>query len=195
MATKATKKQTGKATKKVAKKELLPSVDEARAVTMFRRKTQKAMAKIESLDEFKASDAMVKYVFDIGRSMFDTDLDRLAEPWLIKTGGRLTGVYAYLGNRASRARAERDVYLQKSEEVEAELMVEYLQDGEYKVTGARAQIKVECAELREFVTLKELEKNNFENLLAATDKMVSFIQSAIKVKEAERFKSKMGDNH
>lgn len=194
----ATKKPAKKAAKKAeaapAKKELLPSVEETKAVALFRRKTQKAMAKIESLDEFKASDAMVKYVFDIGRSMFDTDLDRLAEPWLIKTGGRLTGVYAYLGNRAARARAERDVYLQKSEEVEAELMVEYLKDGEYKVTGARAQIKVECTELREFVTLKELEKNNFENLLNATDKMVSFIQSAIRVKEAERYKTKMSGN-
>jgi len=178
---------------KMTIEQLKSATAETRATRIFREKTQKALAKIESLDELRESDKMVDYIFKVGRWLFDEDLDTLSEPLLMRTGGRLTGVYAYLGNKASRARGERDVYAQKRDEVTGELMLEFL-DGDYKVTEARSRAKLETAELDDIVTIKEIEKNNYENLLGAADKMVSFIQTAIRVRENERFRGKVQDN-
>jgi len=173
--------------------QLKMATGKSRAVRVFQEKTQKALAKIESLDEFRESDEMIDYVFKVGGWLFSEDLDALGEPLLVRTGGRLTGVYAYLGNKASRARGERDVFEQKREEVVSELMLEFL-DSDYKVTEARARAKNQVAELDDLVAFKEVQKNNYENILNATDKMISFIQSAIRVKESERYRGKMQDN-
>ncbi|MDF1498543.1 MAG: hypothetical protein P1P85_04295 [Patescibacteria group bacterium] len=120
--------------------------------------------------------------------MFEHPLDQQGEQWLVKTGGKLTGVFAYLGQMSSRARAERDIYEQKRDEVSGELMLKYLDD-KYKVTEARANVKSDMVEIEQLINQKEAEKNQWENIVLACDKMVTFIQSALRVKQGERFKS------
>ena len=166
---------------------------ETKALRLFREKTETALEKIKS-EDFKKSDEMIEYVFKIGDWLFTNELDKIGESSLVRTGGKLTGVFAYLGNKASQARAERDIFEQKKDEVFSELVVKKYPDSN-KIMLARAEAKSEMSELEDFVIEKEFAKNNYENMLNATDKMVSFIQSAIKVKEAERFKSnRMHDN-
>jgi hypothetical protein len=166
-------------------------VDEApvvsSAVAIFRAKCETAMAKVNNLKEFRESDAMVDYVFKVGHDLFDRPLDQMTPDSLIRIGGKLTGAYAYMGQKSSYARAERDVYEQKASEVAKEIVLKYLSDGKYKVTHAKAKAEVEISELTEFVIQKTAEKNQWENIVEATQAMVSFIQSAIKVKEGERY--------
>lgn len=160
---------------------------ESNGVKTFREKTQIAMARIKTLDAFRETDSMVDLVFTTGRRLFSEPLDKMSVGNLLTTGGKLTGAYAYLGQMSARARAERDVYRQKLDEVEKELMMEHLRDGKYKVTQARAQISQQVTEIQELVNLKEAEKNQWENVTEATSTMIMFIQSAIKVKENEKF--------
>lgn len=170
------------------KEEMAP---DSRAMTMFREKTNIAISRMKNLEEFRDSDPMVDFVFATGRSMFDKPLDQMAPQWLINTGGRLTGVYAYLGNKAARARAQRDIYEQKRDEVMARISLDEYPETE-KITVARAKAKVEVAEIDEIVSIMEYEKNNYENIMQATQTMIVFLQSAIKVKEGERYR---GDMH
>lgn len=161
------------------------------AVAIFRAKCDTAMSRIKNLSQFRESDAMVDYVFKVGRNLFDTPLDQMPPDSLIRTGGKLTGAFGYLGQKSSYARAERDVFEQKASEVSKEIVLKNLSDGRYKVTEAKARAELEIAELTEFVIQKEAEKNQWENIVEATQAMVSFIQSAIKVKESERYHTKM----
>lgn len=161
----------------------------------YRQQAEEAISEIKTLDEFRAQEREIDFVFKVAEKLFSTDLDILDEGWLLRHGGRLTGVYAWLGNKSARARAERDVYAQKLEEVESRLTAALLANGEYKVTEARARVKIETADLASVVTIKNMEKNNYEHLLTATDRMVSFIQTALATKRAEQYKSRdMYDN-
>lgn len=162
---------------------------QSNAVRQFREKCDAAMAKIKDLDAFRQSDEMVDYVFKVGRSLFDTPLDQLTPDHLIRTGGKLTGAYAYLGQKSARARAERDVYEQKCNEVEKELVLEFVKDKAYKVTEAKARASGEMVELYEEVLMKDASKNQYENMTDAVNTMIMFIQSAIRVKENERMSS------
>jgi len=114
---------------------------------------------------------------------------------LLRAGGRLSGIYTYLGNYASRARAERDVYEQQLEEELNKLTTELYGEAESKITLSRTRAKQMIAPLEKILIIKENEKNNYENLMSATQSMISFIQSAIKVKQGERFISgRLQDN-
>ena len=169
---------------------------ENNAVSIFKQKCETALTKINNLQQFRESDPMVDFVFKIGRELFDTPLDKLTPDHLLRIGGKLTGAYAYLGQKSSYARAERDVYEQKLNETEKELTLKYLNDeAGYKVTKIKAMVVAEVDELKEFVIQKDASKNQWENITDATDKMVSFIQSAIKVKEGERFSSSRLQNN
>lgn len=165
---------------------------ESQALRIFKRKCEMAMANIPNVQKFKDSDKMVDYVFKVGRELFDTPLDTFNTERLIRTGGRLTGVYAYLGQQSAVARAERDVCLQKANEVEKEILVELTKGNRYKLHEARARAEIEVSELNDIVVVKDISKNQWENITEAVDKMVSFIQSAIKVKEGERFQNSRG---
>jgi len=169
-------------------------ITESNAVRIFRAKCETALAKVNNLQQFREADAMVDYVFKVGRELFDTPLDKQNTDRLIRTGGKLTGAYVYLGQKSSYARAQRDVYAQKASEMEKERLLELLRDGE-KVTEARSKVAFEMTELQEYVIQMDVAKNQWENITEAVEKMVSFIQSAIKVKEGERFQSgRLQDN-
>ncbi len=176
-------------------KELINEATESNAVRTYREKCAAAMANIDDLDGFRQSDEMVDFVFKVGRSLFDTPLDTMNTDQLIRTGGKLTGAYAYLGQKSARARAERDVYEQKADEVEKELVLEFVRGKQYKVTEAKARASAEISELQELVTLKDASKNHWENITNATSTMIMFIQSAIKVKENERYSTSRSHNN
>lgn len=165
---------------------------ESSTVTMFKEKCEESMARIKNLQQFRDSDKMVDEVFKIGRWLFDTDLDLVAETTLVTIGGKLTGIYAYLGNITARARAERDVWEQKKDEVVAEKSLkQYANSG--KITLAKQYAKLAASELETLVIEKEYDKNNYEALLSATDRMLSFIQSALRIKGSEKYRT--ASNH
>ncbi len=150
----------------------------------FKERCSKTMEKINTLEQFRESDEMVDFVVRQGRSLFDTPLDVQAQDSLLRIGGKLTGAYAYFGQKSARARAERDVYEQKLDEVMKELILKYV-GSNYKVTQARAYASVETVELNEIILLKNSEKNQWENITNATQTMIMFIQSALRVKDSE----------
>lgn len=169
--------------------------NESTAVRMFRSRCEVAMSHIQNYKEWEKEETMVHEVMQAGRTLFDKPLDQMSPDFLLRIGGRLSGAYGYLGQKASYARAERDVYEQKLSETEKRLQLEmFADDPKYKVTLAKAKVAVEVEELREMVIQKESAKNQWENLLEACDKMISFVQSAIKVKEGERFMSSRVQN-
>lgn len=159
---------------------------ESAALIKFKRKVETAMKKIATIDELRASDKFIDYVFKVGKDMFEIPLDQHTPDTLLRMGGKLVGSYPNLAQKASYARAEHDVYEQKLDETEKELVLEKL-DEKYKVTEARAIVSAEVSELREYVIQKHAAKNQMESIVEAIDKLVSFAQSAIKVKEGERF--------
>ncbi len=149
------------------------------------------MAKIKDVPDFRKSDEIVEYVIFQGSELFRSPLDQKTTDYLVRVGGKLSGAYAYIGQKSAHARARRDVYAQKLSEVEKELTLQYLKDQKgYKVTMVRAMVVAEVQELQEFVIQAETEKNQWENVLEACERMIGFVQSAIKVKEGERFASK-----
>ena len=169
----------------------MDDLKESRGMKLFKLKTEASLARLETKEKFREN-KMVESVFQIANELFHKPLDTMPMDWLIKKGGELTGIYAYLGNLCASARAKRDIFEQKRDEVMNEFIVNSRSE---KITLARHQAKLDTAELDDFVIEAEHNKNNLENLLNATDKMVSFIQSAIKVKEGERFRTRtMQDN-
>lgn len=171
------------------------SINANKATRNFLDKAKSSMNKLEREEELR-KDKYVNLVFELSESVLRKDLDEASSSWLVAIGGRLTGVHAYLGNKASRARAERDIYEQKRDDVKDELMVEhYNSDSDEKVTLARAKTNLELSQINDLVVQKNKEKNDYENLLDACDKMISFIQSAIKIKNSESFRGNdMYDN-
>lgn len=165
------------------------SID-SQAMRVFRIKVGVAMASITNLNEFRESDKIVDYVFKMGREIFDNNLDQKTPDYMLRIGGKLSGAYGYIAQKSAYARAERDVYEQKCEEVEKELTLTYLaENNKYKVTEVRARVMSDVSDLRDLVIAKEAEKNQWEGIANACDKMISFLQSGIKVKENEKYQS------
>lgn len=166
---------------------------EINAVKLFREKCEVAMAKVQTIEEFRATDPMVDFVFKVGRELFDRPLDQQSPDRLLQLGGKLVGAFPYLGQMSARARAERDIYSQKLDETEKEIMIKLL-DSDYKVTQARAEVAIEVMPIKDIVTFKEAQKNQWENITEACQSMVMFCQSALRVKEGERFSSSRVQN-
>ena len=162
-------------------------ITESELKKQFDEKIEKTLAFIEDTETFKEKDKLIKNVFEISDWVINKNLDELSESTLLRAGGRLSGIYTYLGNWASRARAERDVYEQQLSEELNRLTIELYSDAENKITLSRAKAKEMVGPLEKLLIIKENEKNNYENLMNACQSMISFIQSAIKVKQGERF--------
>ena len=175
-----TKKKT---TKKVAAKGY------TKAMSLFKKKTEAALAKVQNPEELKKKHEVIKYIFDTADWVFTQQLDAVPEHTLVRYGGKMTGAYVFIGTLANEARLKRDIYVEKREEIINELTVQKYFDSE-KITLARAEAKKEAAVLNDFIIAADYEKNNFETLVYACDKTVSFLQSAIKVKQGERYKDK-----
>lgn len=170
-------------------------ISQAELKVKFEEKIDKTLSAVEDLDSFKGKDKLIKNVFEISDWLINKNLDELNEGMLLRAGGRLSGIYTYLGNYASRARAERDVYEQQIGEELSRLTTELYGEAESKITLSRARAKEMVAPLEKVLIMKEQEKNNYENLMNACQSMISFIQSAIKVRQGERFiSSRIQDN-
>ncbi len=157
-------------------------------VRKFKKRCDKALAKISDIDKFRTEDAMVDFVFKVGKELFKTPLDQMHVGNMLRKGGKLAGSFVYLGQKSARARGERDVYARKAEEMEKERLLVLITKG-VKVTSARSQVASEMIELHDFVVQADVSKNQWENITEAVSIMVSFMQSAIKVKEGERFQN------
>lgn len=154
----------------------------------FKQSVEASMMNIQSLDDFKNDDKMVMMVYDISRDIFEHDLDTMSMSWLISNGGRLSSVRAYFGNRYAESRAKADMLEQKrDEEVNKRSTLYYGEEN--KITLARARAKEETSEIGELIVVAEFEKKRMEELLNSLDRLIGFIQSAIKVKQSERFTS------
>ena len=169
--------------------EKIEKVKESKAVAIFRAKCESAMAKIDNYKDWEKNEEMVHEVMEAGRTLFQKPLDKMSPDTLLRIGGRLIGSFGYLGQRSAYARAERDVYEAKLGETEKELILKYLANTDYKVTEARAKVAGDVEELKEFVIQKETAKNQWESITNACSVMAMFCQSALKVKENERYAS------
>jgi hypothetical protein len=153
----------------------------------FDRKVKETLSFVEDIETFKNKDKYIKYVFEIADWLINKNLDEADESTLLRIGGKLSGIYAYLGNWSARARTERDVYEQQLGEELNRLTTELYGEAEGKITLSRARAKQEVSELEKLVIIKENEKNNYENLMNAIQSMISLIQSFLKIKTNERF--------
>lgn len=156
--------------------------------TDYKKQTFEAIRDLKDKDQFQEEDEMVAKVFEIGGELFEKDLDKMSEGKLIKKAGKLSGAYSRLSQKASKKRAERDVAEQKKEEYYREELLKYKQDTD-TVTEAKSKAKLAVKELSEEITKLNYQKNNYENIAKACDRMVGFIQSALKVKQNERYRS------
>lgn len=155
----------------------------------FQEKIEATLKKLKPMEEFR-QDEMVNYVLSVARNMFIKPLDQLNPGSLVQMGGKLAGAHAYLAQIESRLDAESRVYEQKFEEMRIELELRHYKDNN-KITYARSMAKNELNELAEMVILKKAERDNFHYVVSAAERLVGFIQSAIKVKEAERFTNRI----
>ena len=168
---------------------------ENKVFAMFSGAVKKSLEQIETEEGTFKGTPMVRYTFDMADWLFDEkdvmQFDKRPEDEMIRVGARLTGAYAFFGNKAAHARAERDVYDQKKDEIFNKLILDELSDGKYKVTEARARAKDLMADagIDDVCIGKEMLKNDWEHLMNATDKMVSFIQTTLKFRQNERFRS------
>ena len=142
----------------------------------------------ESLDQFRQKDPMIDFIFKVGKELFTTPLDQRSPDYLINVGGKLTGAYAYLSQKATEARATRDTIAQQRDEEMGKLMLDYVGEGQ-KITVARQNAKSETIKFDKLLIKLDEEKNRWEGVLGACEKMISFIQSAIKIKQTEHFNS------
>jgi len=147
---------------------------------------KKAKLSLEQLD--KMEDKYTKYVKSTASSLFNKGLDSISADQLAEYGTKLSGVYAYLLNKSAEKRAERDTYEQLYDEAYNDAYLEY-KSNDNNVTDARAKAQRDCADIKKVVVAKNYEKNDIENLIRACERLTSFIQSAIKVKEEEKYKN------
>ena len=149
---------------------------------------------INKLQQFRNSDPMVDFIFTTGKSLFTKPLDQWSPSELINVGGKLTGAYAYLAQKASESRAVHDAKVQQKEEEFNKILTQKITDGE-KITQARQIAKIETTEFeRLIVSLKE-KKSQWESVVSACERMISFIQSAIKMKQSETFSAGKESNN
>ena len=162
---------------------------------LFEQSVEPTMQRLSDANASFVGDKTVAYVLDIGKWLFKTEADKLSEDELLRVGHNLTGAYGYFGNVTANARADRDVYTEKRDNLIQKLTLEYL-DENYKVTEARSRAKteVEDAGINDQVVIKELIKNNWESLMTATDKMISFIQTTLSYRKNEKFRGNQLQN-
>ena len=161
----------------------------------FEQAVKPSLEKLSTANASFVGEKTVAYVLETGRWLFKEPIDKVSEDELFRVGGHLTGAYGYFGNLCANARADRDVYVEKRDTLIKKKTLEYL-DSKYKVTEAGNRAKTEVAEtgINDEVARKELIKNNWENLMTATDKMISFIQTTLSYRKSERFRSNQMEN-
>lgn len=143
------------------------------------------LANIKTLKNIEMSDTNVATILKTLRELFKMNMDVVDENILLNTGGRLLGAYTSVGVTSSIKRAERDASEQAYEEMMSTMTI-MNKEGDIGVTEARAMAKEQLGEFATEIIWREQIKNSYEAITDATEKTLSFLQSAIKVKCNER---------
>ena len=159
----------------------------------FQDEFEKKIKLIKSVETFKQSDPMIKLIMELGRLLFQKKIDTIGAETLMEYGGKALGAYAYLGLKANEARARRDAAEETLEEIEKELMLLLIGDEDMTITEAKARSRLQLKDAVLDLILKEQEKNNFEHITKAAEKMTSFIQSILRQKQSDKFGGEMYD--
>ena len=154
----------------------------------YTQKREDLMGKMQNLKEFEASDKVIGYMFEICRQVLSKPGDFQSVNWLMDRGAKLAAYHAYLTGKATEAWAEYKTAEVAFKSVKDGLMLA-LKNDSATVTEARAQAGRETAEVEVDVLAKEQRFRNYDSAVRTVDKMVSFIQSTLRQKEAERVKT------
>lgn len=151
-----------------------------------------SLDRVEDLEDLKA-DEHIQYIFDISEWLFDNHLDNIPEDKLVRVGGKLAGIIAFLGDRQIDARAEREAWKSNKEDVYSRVLTEQ-HEKVNKTTIAREKAKQAVSDAQDVVNAKDAYYRKIKNVVNAAERMLVFIQSAIKVKNSERYRGEMNDN-
>jgi hypothetical protein len=128
---------------------------------------------------------MGKRIVEIGREIYQSDLDKIPPAKLIEWGAMIGSINLALANKTAWARAKRDIAERVRDEMFSTKYLEY-KSLEKNTTDARELAKNDIAEYDREIIVREYDKNAYENQMRAGAAMLSFIQSTIKVREGER---------
>lgn len=135
--------------------------------------------------ELKQKDEMIKYVVNMQDFFRKTAMDNIVQDKLRLIGGQLIAAFAYLQTKAVELEAEHRNAELNYRIAKGELYYDYRKDANM-VTDARYQSEVALADNeREVISIKTLAKY-YEVMANVSDKMISFIQSAIKSLQSEQ---------
>lgn len=140
---------------------------------------------IQTLEHLEKQDEVIAKIMGALRGLYRYNLDEIPDQMLLRIGGQLLGLYANLGVSASIKRAERDCHEEAYDELLNGLILEKVASG-MGVTESRASAKNTLAEAKREIVMSEQQKNSYESIVQATSQTISFIQSAIKIKNTER---------
>jgi hypothetical protein len=160
----------------------------------YKENCERALAKIKDVDAFRKTDEMVDYVFKVGGWLFENNIDTLADPALLKAGGRISGAYSFLSHKAAEAKARAVVFEEEYDKMVNQLAIEGYERTE-KITHAKTEAKVLCEGIRNDVIEAAAVAEQFKGLIFAADKMTSFIQTALAMRRSEHFRGQLNDNN
>lgn len=140
---------------------------------------------IRTLKELEKGDPNIEVIMATLRELYSYKLDSVDENTLLRIGGDLLGSFASAGVTCSLKRAERDAAEQSYDELLAS-MITFNRGDDVGITEARSLAKEQMGEFGTEIIWREQVKNAYEAIVEATEKTISFIQSAIKIKNSDR---------
>ena len=143
------------------------------------------MKNIKTMNQLEKSDPNIENIMRNLRELYKHKLDTVDVDTLLRIGGELLGNYASVGVTSSIKRSERDASEQVYDEMLTGLTMINKND-EVGITEARTIAKDQLSEFTNDIIWRDQAKNAYEAITEATEKTLSFIQSAIKVKTNEK---------
>ena len=154
----------------------------------FKEKLEKNLAKLDSFEGFLKKDKTAELVINIARNILSKPQDFQSTDWLLQNGAKLASYYAYLEGKANQTKAEAEVAGITHSSVVDGLLIVYRAEGA-NTTEARAQAKCELEEAAVEVEVKKQLAGYYNATARTAEKIVSFVQSTLRNKEAERITS------
>jgi hypothetical protein len=150
------------------------------------------MRNIKTIKQLEEGDENVKKIMEQLRVLYGHKIDSVPPDELANIGGKLLGHYASVGTTTSIKRAERDAAEQSYEELLSAMTIMH-KDSETGITEARAIAKEEMSDFATEIVWRTQHKNAYEAITDSTEKTISFIQSLMKIKMAERMGGKLNE--
>lgn len=158
----------------------------------YKKRHGELMKKLQSFEEFEKSDKLIGRVMNIARQVIQQPGDVQATSWLLSKGAELSAYYGAVEARANEARAEYEAAEIAQKSTRDGLMLS-LKGGDVGVTEARAQAGLEMVDSEIDVVAKKQRSDYYSTVARACEKMVSFVQSTLRHKEAERNQTKIAE--